>query len=147
MTMGTRVLLILASIVMIAAVLAGLHVLGSPAHQRDLRLDGHRTLSLHQISNSIHRYWTANHALPVDLTTMDVQTDWRSDPVTGKPYTYKRLSDESYSLCANFSGASQDAARMDDVPNMYVTMGPAWTHPAGPYCFRFKVESEGTPER
>jgi hypothetical protein len=147
MSVGTRLVLILASIAMIAAVLGGLHVLGNPAHQRDLRLDSRRTLGLYQISNSIHHYWIANHALPVDLSTMDVQTDWRSDPVTGEPYTYKRLSDESYSLCANFSGASQDAARIESMPNMYMPTGPAWTHPAGSYCFRFKGESEGMPER
>lgn len=142
---GTRLLLILASVAMIGAVLCGLHVLGSPAHQRDLRLDARRTENLHLMTMSIHDYWMKNHVMPVDLSTMDIQASLKSDPVTGKPYGYKRLSDESYSLCADFSAASEDSPETHYMLGSYAPVEPQWKHPAGLYCFSFQAKTAGTP--
>jgi hypothetical protein len=142
---GGRLLLIMASVAMAAAVLGGLHVMGSPAHQRKLRLDDRRISALSIASNVIHRYWTQHDALPDDLSAVDIQAGWQNDPVTGKPYVYKRLSDDSYSLCASFDTASDGAQRIGGAPYIYGPTGANWKHPAGTHCFRFMAESQGSP--
>jgi hypothetical protein len=144
MTGGGRLLLILASIAMVAAALAGLRVLGSPSYQRALRLDDARVSGLDLLSNGIHEYWTKHDALPADLGVLPIANHLANDPVSGKPYLYKRLNDGHYDLCASFDVASEDQVG-EAVPHMYVPTGPAWKHTAGPYCFHFQAESQGWP--
>jgi hypothetical protein len=142
---GGRLLLIVASVVMVAAALGGLYVVGSPAHQRQLRLDDQRVSALSMVSNSIHLYWTRHGALPDTLSAVFIQPRWQNDPVSGKPYVYSPLGKESYNLCANFDAPSDGAERSEGAMHMYVPPGITWKHPAGMYCFRFTADSAGVP--
>jgi hypothetical protein len=140
-----RLLAIVASIVMFAAVLGGFHVLGSPAHQRDLRLDTRRVQNLTALSMAIRNVWMTNHTLPADLDAIDTPIRRTVDPVTGKPYGYRRLSDETYNLCAEFAAASEDS-QSALATSYYLQNLPGWKHPAGLYCYTFNIKQPAMPE-
>ncbi|GLQ86633.1 hypothetical protein [Dyella flagellata] len=140
-----RVLLIVASIAMAGAVWGGLCVLGSPMHQRALRLDDQRLSSLGFLSSNVHGYWERHHVLPDDISAMDVAARWKQDPVTGKPYVYEKLDNGSYHLCAMFALAYDGEGTGENRLPRYVPMGTGWQHPAGAHCFRFQAASLDMP--
>ncbi|HEX7037314.1 MAG TPA: hypothetical protein VF210_16200 [Pseudomonadales bacterium] len=124
------------AVVAIAA-LAGFLVSGTPGEQRLKRLDAHRVADLQNLARAVERYWYPQHSLP---TSVDPLVDGLNlsrlptDPVTGTPYRYERLSADSYRLCADFARPSE-AWEGDDF----------WRHPAGTHCYTFKVPPDGLP--
>jgi hypothetical protein len=107
-------------------------------------MDDQRVAALSAIAANIHRYWARTNALPADLDTLHVEASVPTDPVTGKPYMYARLTVNDYHLCANFDVAFEEGRALD-VPHMVVPGGSAWKHPAGRYCFHFTAESLAAP--
>jgi hypothetical protein len=117
-----------ASLVVIAVVVAGLQLSGSPARERDRRLDGQRVASLQQLASVVSLYHEVSGSLPPTLAAL---VDGRNlqelprDPVTGRSYDYEPEADGSYALCAVFDAASEEG----ELPEF-------WMHEAGRYCFR-----------
>jgi hypothetical protein len=140
-----RWLLGVASVVMIGAVVAGLGAVGTPAHQRALRLDQARLQDLGVIARGVQYYWTQHHALPLDLSAYEVSGGRGVDRATGKPYVYSLLNVESYSLCATFDLASDAGDGGRSNPYMYVPDAPRWKHPAGQHCFVFLMDHGSSP--
>ena len=134
---GVRVLVAAAIAVMAGAVGAGLYVLGSPAHQRDLRLDQRRVDDLALLSQAIDDYARLHGAPPADLHALQLGPDparFTRDPVTAVPYGYGTASARGYRLCATFAAATppQAAAGYGMLPNLHGVRRP---HPAGHHCF------------
>jgi hypothetical protein len=50
-----------------------------------------------------------------------------ADPITARPYEYRKAGDDRYELCAVFDRPSEDGQRMVD--------DPFWSHSSGRYCF------------
>ena len=128
---GVRILLIGVTAVVVAAVIAAIVVLGTPAQQRQRRLDERRVRDLSTIENSIGIYTNMHGALPSDLALLGKEPGSRSapsDPDTGAAYEYTVIDTESYRLCAVFSAPSSKATStfMDR---------EEWTHGAGKQCF------------
>lgn len=69
---GVRLLLAATIVVMLGAIVAGLYVLGSPGHQRDLRLDQRRVDDLAVLSRAIDGYAKLHTTLPADLDRKSV---------------------------------------------------------------------------
>lgn len=139
---GVRWLAIAASIGMAGAVVAGLFVVGSPAHQRALRLDSRRVSDLSRISLEIMGYWSQHKSLPPDLMVVDAERGHTSDPVSGVPYGYFVTGTETYRLCADFDAASEPEGRE------FGSYVPAvnelrWQHPPGKRCFDLNGKSVG----
>ena len=116
-------------LVVIAAVIAGLVISGSPQEQRLLRTDDARVNDLQRLSSAIGRYYRETEGLPAELTTL--LNGWISqeiprDPGTDAPYAYEPTSATAYRLCAEFSLES----RPDRQPEF-------WDHGAGRECFSF----------
>lgn len=117
-----------ATLVVVVAVVAGLMLAGSPAQERDRRLDALRIAALQQLASVISVYHEESGALPARLADL---VDGRNlqalptDPVSGQPYDYEPEADASYALCATFDEASQEG----DVAEF-------WMHGAGRSCFR-----------
>ncbi|MHA6204695.1 hypothetical protein ACXU4B_09750 [Dyella soli] len=131
---GVRILAVAASIGMAAAILAGLLVLGSPMHQRALRLDSRRVSDLSVISLQITEYWSQHKALPPDLASLGMARNLTGDPVSGAAYEYAVIGAEKYRLCASFDAASEPSGRSSGA---YIPAGSAlrWDHPAGKHCY------------
>jgi hypothetical protein len=123
------VLMALVSAIVIAAIAAGLWLIGSPKEQRIRRIDGRRLGDLQSIERQIDVYWTRHEALPESLQALQGEPGLAPapiDPVRGEPYSYRLLDEDSYELCAVFDTVSRD-------PEL-------WAHEKGPACFRFDVK-------
>jgi hypothetical protein len=116
----------LAAIVIVAGVLfAAFTVLGSPGKARLRGFDRLRIDDLIDIANELHEAYDGSHAgLPLELPGS------QRDPVSGKPYEYRRLDSRHYLLCATFDLFSPDR---DEAT---LERGIAWGHAAGRSCYR-----------
>jgi hypothetical protein len=113
---------------MLAAVVAGLSLLGSPAHQRALRLDNQRVSNLRTLSTFIGSELDRKKVLPSSLAALGVGGSVSTDPVTGTPYRYEVTGKDAFRLCATFDAASEDDGRTPHAVD-------GWKHTAGPQCF------------
>jgi len=131
---------VIAGAIILASIIWGFSVLGSPRTQRLLKYDEEKVSDLQNINNYIINFYEIQHSLPASLAeTKDVlNMDYSiipTDPQTQQPYTYQKKGDTAYELCAKFNRAS---AEVQD-PNIY--MRPigygyqSWVHPAGEHCF------------
>ena len=134
-----RVLAIVGSLAMATAVFAGLWVLGSPSHQRDVQLDVRRVSDLQQLTMRIQQYHHRKDALPLSLQEIDVAGVVAKDPVTRVPYTYSSKGD-TFRLCATFS-TEWDPSKDSDAPRYMALNSANWKHPAGTFCFDEPVTS------
>lgn len=113
----------------------GLVLVGSPAAERERRLDDRRIEDLRNIRTEIASQCverspdgaTLKRPLPGSLEELvaeprTVRPDVH-DPKSGEPYVYERLDDHRYRLCATFENARHE-------PH-----DPFWDHDAGPHCF------------
>lgn len=125
-----KLLAIATATVVLAAVIVGLYLAGSPAEARLLRLDDRRVADLRSISWSLAEYRRAHGRLPATLDSLPMAIGDASrlhDPVSERPYAYEVTGDSSYSLCAEFArpSPSERDGRYD----------VAWRHGPGRVCF------------
>ena len=128
-----------ASLAMAAAVAGGLWMIGSPVHQRALRLDERRVAALQSVALAVHNHWAEHHALPSRLAAMtwvhgggDVR-----DPVSGAPFEYAVTGEQDYRLCATFDAASEP--EQPQRGRLLSAEAIEWAHPAGRYCFALRA--------
>jgi type II secretory pathway pseudopilin PulG len=117
-------------VVAIAAVAAGLFVLGSPGEERVRRMDERRVQDLASIAQAIDVYWTRHARLPASVEELRQEPvgDVRyNDPDTNKAYEYRSLEADRYELCAEFARDSRASDR---------SAAGFWSHRAGRQCFR-----------
>lgn len=139
-----RALALGASAVMLAAVVAGLWINGSPADHRDRRVDEVRVADLRALEVVVGNYHGREGRLPSTLEQMvqrlaDDAPRSLKDPEDGQPYGFRALDANRFELCATFRQASDQAADA-------VRLGGIrpWQHGAGRHCFIREVESAAT---
>ena len=118
------------SLLVTAAVVRGLFMIGPIEEQRNRKFDDRRLSDLQRIASSVEFYYRTHDELPDSLgvlATLPGGSVPRMDPESGKPYRYRRISADSYELCATFALASDES------------MPLRWAHKAGPACFRHRV--------
>jgi hypothetical protein len=126
----------------LASIIGGFAVIGSPAHQRAIRFDAERVSDLQNIQSEIISYWQRNDALPASTTLASVITYGSvADPETNAAYGYGPTGKASFQLCADFDLSSSaelaDSALYNSpiIPAGASASNADWTHPAGNYCF------------
>ncbi len=148
-------------IMVVAAIVSGFLIVGSPAKQRDLRFDAQRISDLSTIQWQIVSQWQQKGAIP---PTLDGLADSISgfavphDPSTNAPYEYIVKGKTSFDLCATFALASQDASgrgaygegystgiAYPTYPSPIGTEGDSWAHPAGRACFTRTIDPSRYP--
>jgi hypothetical protein len=123
------------SAVVLAAIIAGFALSGSPAERRLERLDARRVSDLQQLARAVDAHWEDRASLPDDLLRV---VDGRRlsqlpvDPVSGLPYAYQPLPPDGYRLCAIFDRSSPADQREQ-----------FWAHPAGQHCYELEVTGRG----
>ena len=132
-----RVLVAAAAVVIVATVAAALMVGGSPAQQRDARVDARRVHDLQRIEAAVQAYARQRDVLPDTLDGLEQATNHSlslAEPDTGAGYGYGIDGPERYRLCAVFVTDSRGGggARGDQVAE-------GWQHPAGPHCFQRRL--------
>lgn len=116
----------------VAAIVAGLVIVGSPSNERARRLDEQRVRALQALTRAVDEYWRVRGRLPASLGELvnepRINADTK-DPLTAQEYVYQTRSQRTYRLCADFDRPSEDG-RVDS---------PFWKHPAGRRCFDLDV--------
>ena len=129
----------------VAGVIAGCSLIGSPQHARAQALDRRRSDDLAIVSGRLRaRYATSRSSRPGLPATLPRDpfavradgSDATRDPQTGAGYRYVRDGAHRYRLCATFSLAGDGT--IDTVAGFE-------RHPAGPSCFRLDVTRAEPP--
>jgi hypothetical protein len=135
MTKRTHVIFsVVMSMVVVATVVWGVVVVGTPGTVRLRRFDHRRMEDLQTISREIQSLChdpdikdRLKRALPATLDELAAiarsERISLTDPETGQPYLYEVKDGTTYELCATFA-----LVRDSDLEVF-------WNHPAGPHCF------------
>ncbi len=97
--------------VVIAAVAAGLFVVGSPAEERARRFDERRVTDLHGIAAATDLFWRRYSRLPESLEALSAESGVQivtADPLGSKAYGYRPLDGSRYEVCADFERESAE---------------------------------------
>jgi type II secretory pathway pseudopilin PulG len=130
-----RWLLVVAGVVIVATVAAAIVVTGTPGVQRQLRMDDRRVDDLQQIQVAARAYRERTGALPESLEALAAQPGVglsMADPATSRPYAYRRLAGDRFSLCAVFA---TDTGRPREGARRWIDL--QWAHGSGRQCFEF----------
>ncbi len=148
------------SVIVIALVIWGFIIIGSPNHFRNLRDDTQRVSDLQNIQWELLNKYQTKGALPNSLSELeDNFTGYvvATDPKTGAAYEYKgpaalATTTLTFELCANFAEKTQDLAGRGGydgstvsypAKDMYYdpTFGDSnWNHEAGRTCFQRTID-------
>lgn len=125
-----RWIAIVASLVVVATIVAAIAVMGSPSKQRLMRLDERRVVELGNIANQIEAWRNEHGHIPGSLAELAAAPGVRvpQDPASGRPYGYEVLGASEYRLCAQFDS---DTTETEPQPWSRV----AWAHGIGRQCF------------
>lgn len=134
-----RRLLIAAGIAAVGALIGGFLLMGSPATQREQRMDMRRIGDLRELEGAIRSHYRTHAALPESLEALAERPGLGlslADPQTGEPYGYVREDGGHFRLCATFatdSGERRGGRRV-------VPVGVDWAHGIGPTCFDRRID-------
>ncbi|MBI2003219.1 MAG: hypothetical protein HYS76_01405 [Candidatus Wildermuthbacteria bacterium] len=125
----------------VASVVYGLMLVGTPQTQRGLAFDQRRVSDLQQISYGVNSYWETTGTLPQSIDALASMPYFMGpvrDPDTRLPYEYRVTGEKTYELCAEFA--------FESVFSQYprgklISLAPeeAWSHGAGRWCFAREV--------
>lgn len=139
------------SAVVLGMLALGFVIAGSPAQQREIRMDEQRVNDLSFIQAEMVRFWQLKDRLPENLE--ELENDIRGisiplDPVTDEPYEYTVKGALSFELCATFTQESErdEFERGRAVPRGYGLQNESWNHEAGRHCFERTIDPELYPE-
>jgi len=119
---------IAATVAVVAVVILGFRVLGSPGTQRIVQSDLRTVRALAELAQQINGKWAnAGKLLPRDLKNFPSAA--AQEPVSGKSFGYRTKSSSEYELCATFA--------RDNRNDPAVNTADPWIHPKGDYCFQF----------
>ncbi|MDP2641980.1 MAG: DUF5671 domain-containing protein [bacterium] len=149
---------VVAVVIILASIVVGFAVTGSPAAQRDRRDDTQRVSDLQSMQWQIVNYWQQKETLPATLEDLkDPISGYTvpTDPQTSAPYEYERMGNLSFRLCATFYRSSQMMQNGSLVRPMIPVSYPdyngkvseSWQHEAGRTCFDRAIDPELYPVR
>lgn len=132
---GERALLYGAIGVVVAAVVTGLVLSGSPAKARLEKLDERRVQDLRSLVRAADLAWTRQGTLPGSLAELaelaSLPAERTRDPQTGEPYEYRPSAGEGYELCATFALTADHPSTVLD----RMAKDTFWSHGGGRHCF------------
>lgn len=131
--------------VILAAIIAGFLIAGSPAKERARKFDDQRVSNLQTIQSEIVSYWQRKKMLPEELSVLNDSIrgfNVPNDPKTKAPYRYEVTGPESFTLCVMFDMDSADSVTRE---YMYEGWGANWQHNAGEKCFERSIDKDLYP--
>ena len=130
----------------IAAIIAGFFIVGTPQDARLYRVDQQKVNDLQTIQWQLVTFWQQKQVLPASLEELNDPLSGFAVPTdvqTGKAYGYTRTSQTSFKLCADFNSKSSG------IPVSYIEAGDPyragevnWQHDAGEQCFDRTIDPE-----
>lgn len=147
-----------ATLAVIAAIIAGFFIVGSPATQRARRFDERRVSDLQSIQYQTINYWQNKNRLPAKLDDLKDNISGYTpplDPETQQPYEYTVRSALAFELCADFKTDSnyQDAGYAPRLLKAVPLGGESiyhdpygqsqnWSHGPGRACFPRTIDPD-----
>lgn len=127
---------IVAGVIVLGSIVWGFSVLGSPRTQRLYKYDEQKVTDLSGINDAVNSFYSTKGFLPKDFAELKTQNYYSNvvDSQTQKEYEYKKTSNTTYSLCAEFNKDSKDNSLNATTP-VYNYGNISWIHTAGHYCF------------
>jgi hypothetical protein len=142
------------SLVVLASIVTGFFIIGTPAVQRDRRFDEQRVGDLQTLQNVIVNYWMQKERLPQELSDLEDSISGFTvpkDPASEDSYEYSVIDSLSFELCATFKTPSQDFGLASSGSKYayvepYVYRGDIlqqnWEHEAERTCFTRMIDPE-----
>lgn len=137
---------VIASCVLVASIVIGFFIVGSPAKQRDIRFDEQRISNLQLIQSQILDYWTRKAALPTALTDLNDSISGSAvplDPQTKAAYTYKKTGEFTFKLCATFKTSGDYRAGSKYATPISASLSGIsenWDYQSGETCFSRTID-------
>jgi hypothetical protein len=133
------------SIIVLAGVIGGVFIIGSPSAQRAKMMDERRVSDLMNIQSQIVYTQYQNKAdIPDNLSALnDPISNYvvPKDPETATNYEYKKISKNSFELCATFKTKS-DVNSPTPVPTYPAqSVNENWQHDIGRVCFERTIDT------
>src|SRR3989344_2220418 len=135
----------------LAAVVWGFFVMGSPFTVRKLRMDERRVSDLQSIQWQVVNYWQQKEKFPKSLAEIeDPLSGYKTptDPVTKAPYEFILGDGYVFSLCANFILPNTEQSRtsvINPYPMSDDVLPEIWGQSAGRLCFERTLDPERSP--
>ncbi len=133
-----KTILAIATTLIVASIITGVILVGSPSEGRLQRFDSTRIGDLRAIVVAVDSHWERNERLPTSLDELgeDPRTQVNTlDPGSAQSYEYRALDEERYELCATFDLESPTPTRPSSAD--------FWRHGAGRQCFELTVDTSG----
>ena len=142
-----------ASGIILASIILGFVIAGTPGMQRTRRFDEQRVNDLQAIQYQVLDYWTHKAVLPAASQELDNPLNgftFPHDPATTMLYEYHVTGKLSFELCAEFQTNSQDSptavtraiAPKPLYPGDGIGTPQSWTHGIGRTCFTRTIDPE-----
>lgn len=147
-TVTRKIFLGIALASVIASLVSGFFIGGSPAAERERKLDEQRISALQQISSTLEAYYHEKTALPTSLEELAKSGNYYLpslvDPKTGASYEYRQTGPNSFDLCAVFE---TESLPYDQNQPQYSRPYPyggvmSWDHGIGLKCYQVTVKIE-----
>lgn len=150
-----REFLYFAPLLVLAAIIYGFVVMGSPMSIRALRFDERRIQDLRSVQWQIVNYWQQKGRFPKSLADLeDTISGYRNptDPRTKESYEFTLGEGYSFELCAAFElpSRSDSGALIGPHPikaRLELAYDENWEHAAGRVCFERTLDPERYPSR
>lgn len=140
-----------ASAAVIAVIITGFFVAGSPFKQRLVRFDQEKTAHLQTVQWQILNFWQQKDELPQSLEQLQDPLSGfivPRDPQTNEPYIYRVTGPLAFEICANFNLSSEET-EIGKVRYAYPTppvppevVDANWEHGPGEKCFLRTIDPE-----
>jgi hypothetical protein len=124
------------TIIIIATIVYGFMVVGSPADARNAKFDQERVSDIQQIRSAITSYTSKNNKLPDsidDTKEFFYGIGVNEDPETKQPYEYQKIDNAHFKLCATFG---TDASQRPE--SQIYTQDAVTLHTTGYQCFDYQ---------
>ena len=129
-----KIISLVAIVLVIATVIAGFFLAGSPQTARIKQADERRVSDLQQIGYALDSHYQSQKSLPDTLAGLNVDVKFLpTDPITSAPYEYRKTNDTQYELCATFDTEAEKPR-----PGEYFGIDQSYNirfHSAGYNCF------------
>jgi hypothetical protein len=139
-----------AIIVVLASMVAGFMIMGSPFTVRLIRLDEQKVNDLTNIQWQIIRHWQSKGTLPNNLSELTDSISGTVTPVdaqTGAAYEYRVIANQQFELCATFN--RPNSTKLSNSTTRPIDKmspdGENWQHGAGRTCFARTIDPELYP--
>lgn len=138
------------SVLLVAFIIVGFFIMGSPSTQKDLREDDQRINDLSNIQSQVINYYQTTEKLPETIESLKdplVGGYINEDPATGESYEYSKTGALTFELCATFARALPEIDESKGQSNNWRIQelkrtAKDWSHEEGRTCFERTVDPE-----